>query len=374
MGKLTEQSRPNAFEDLIGQNHVLDLFRHQIRSGRRAHAILHGPTGTGKTSGARAYGRALLCSSVTDDASGCGRCQDCCSFSSHEGHPSYREVDCSRYGRIEFIEEEVNRLRLVSPFNPHNVLVLDECQNITPKAWETLLKPLEPDNSSATILLVTTALGQIPCAIASRLEKYEFLPLCFEGALKHLKKLCEREQITYELDALALISSLASGNIRDLVMRLDQVSERTRTVTEADVRRIFRLDYVDVLVRYLKAVLEGDLEQQISTIENWAGVPRQKSDAIQSLLTYLFVTEVLRFRRHDPLMATTTLADRHWIVERMSQRAAARNTHRRQFWQAATDFWDPLPEVTEASLINKIVKFDTFINIDRRLAGDMQTA
>ena len=149
-------------------------------------------------------------------------------------------------------------------------------------------------------------------------------------------------------------------------MHLDHVSEQTRTVIEADVRRIFSLDYVDIIVAYVRAVLDVDLQQQVSIISNWSDVACKKFDAIQRLLVHLFTTEVMRLYRPDVLMAGIATEDRRWIVDQMALRAVDAKITERQFWQDTLDFWNPCSEVTEASLLAKVIKFDMFMNIERR--------
>jgi DNA polymerase III gamma/tau subunit len=183
--------------------------------------------------------------------------------------------------------------------------------------------------------------------------------------LLHLKKLCELENIGYELEGLSLIAEVSRGEVRDMMTRLEQVSEGCGVVTEGEVRRVLNLDCGDTLVEYIRAMLASDLQRQVSIIEEWNDHPSKKAKLIEAFLVFLFATEVLRLRRQDRVMNSILTADREQIVAEMSVRAVTAGMDERRFWQEMVDFWGRDAAQTDAGLIAKVLKFDEFLNIDR---------
>jgi len=366
MKSLTEKYRPHTFESVLGQKDVIAWLTRQVRAGTGRSVILHGPPGVGKTSLGRIYAQALLCENVGETGSPCRACGECRAFEQPGGHPSYIELNCARSGRLEQVEGDLKALGHSPMYGSRWILALDEAHQTSPKAFDAMLKLLEEPPYGAVFIMLTTAIDKVPQTIKSRCAVHELKPVDFKPSLLHLERLCKAEKIAYETDGLALIVDVSGGGIRDMVTRLDQVSEDGASVTEREVRRLFNLDYVDTLVRYMRAVLTADLQAQINVIQEWSDMPAKKAEGVQRSLEFLFMTEFMRLRREDRIMNSMLPADREWIATEMHVRARAAGIDERTFWQEMVDFWNANNGgMTDAELFAKVTKFDAFMNIER---------
>jgi DNA polymerase III delta prime subunit len=254
-------------------------------------------------------------------------------------------------------------------FGSRWVLELNEAQGASPKALDAVLTQLDDPPSWAVFIIVTPDSEKLPPTIKSRCEILQFRPISCEASLSHLTRLCHLEKIPYEAEGLALIAEVSRGGVREMVTRLDQVSEGGGVVTEQEVRRLFNLDYVDTVVQYICAALAGDLQLQVSVIDKWRDLSSKKHEAIEAVLGFLFTTGVLRLRRENRIINAMRPGDRKRIVAEMRARAAAYGIDERDFWQEAVDFWSQDGAVTDAGIIAKVTKFDTFLNFDRHAHG-----
>jgi DNA polymerase III subunit gamma/tau len=369
--KLTDKYRPRVFEDLRGQEAVVRWFTAQVRSPTGKSVIIHGATaGVGKTSLARIYAQALQCENLRSTGSPCLTCKECLAFEQRESHRGFDELDCARFGRFDDVDGFLKNLAFAPIFGTWRILMLDEAQEASPKALQAMLKQLEEPPPWGVFIIVARTIDRLPRTIQSRCAAiHELKPISFEMGLLHLTKLCELENIPYELEGLSLIAEVSRGEVRDMMNRLEQVSEGGGVVTEAEVRRVLNLDYVDTIVRYIRAVLASNRQRQVSVIDEWNDEPSKKANAIEAFLVFLFTTEVLRLRRQDRIMNSILIADCEQIVAEMSARAATARMDERRFWQEVVDFWGRDGAVTDAGLIAKVIKFDAFLNIDRDSDG-----
>jgi DNA polymerase-3 subunit gamma/tau len=368
--KLTDKYRPRIFEDLLGQEAAARWLGAQVRARSGKSVILCGGAGLGKTSAARIYAQGHQCENLSETGSPCLACEECRGFLQPGGHPNHIKHDCARFGRLEDVQEALRALRSNPIFGSRWILELNEAQGASPRAHDAVLTLLEEPPSWAVFIIVTPEIDKLPPTIKSRCAILEFQPISFEASLSYMTRLCHLEKIQYEAEGLALIAEVSRGEVREMVTRLDQVSEGGGGVTEQEVRRLFNLDYVDTVVEYIRAVLASDLQLQLVVVDRWRDRPSKKAEAIEAVLTFLFTTGVLRLRREGRIINAMLPADQEWIVAEMSARAAAADIDERKFWQEIVDFWRPGgSEFTDATLVAKVVKFDALLNIDRGLGS-----
>ena len=302
MTSLSEKYRPRIFEDVVEQKPAVASLGKQARAGTGKSVVLGGPSGVGKTSLLRIYPQALQCENVSETGSPCLTCEQCVAFAQPGGHPGCHELDCARSGHFEEVEEILASLRSYPMFGRWRIFALDEVQQASRRALDAMNKLLEEPPLWVVVIFATTEVDKLPPTIKSRSAIHELKAISFEAGLAHLKRLCDLESITYELEGLSLIVEVSCGNLRDMITRLDQVSEGDGVVSEQEVRRLLNLDYVDTLVRYMGAVLAADLQTQVNIVDQWSDVASKKADAIQAFLAFLFTTEVLRLYRPNRLM------------------------------------------------------------------------
>jgi DNA polymerase-3 subunit gamma/tau len=357
---LAQRYRPRRFADVIGQD--VTWFTRQVTSGAAKSVILAGPPGVGKTSLGRLYGQALQCERCAEDGSPCDTCEQCEFYKNSDHHPESVELDCTRFGRFDDIEEQLLALEHQPLFGRRRVLFADEAHKATTKSLEAMLKPLERSQGWVTFVFATTEPGRLPAAIRSRCAQHDLKPVGFEIAIRHLQMVSEAEGYAYDADGLALIAETSHGQVRDMLVRLEKVAE-AGAVTPSNVRRLLGLDHVDRVAGYLGAALDGDLQAQLDGLENWNEEASNKAAAVEGLLAFLFVTEVLRLYRRSRVFDGLAAADRSRIVAAMRHKSQEFGIPEQEFWQETVDLWRPLAGgMTEATLLAQIVRFNSFLN------------
>jgi DNA polymerase-3 subunit gamma/tau len=246
---------------------------------------------------------------------------------------------------------------------------LDEAHGLSPKSFDTFLKDLEEPPARVTFIWATIRADHIPEAIRSRCASLEFSLISASDSVAYLQDICRKESISSEPAALELLAQISQGHVRDIIKNFEQVAEGSNTISEADVRRVFQLDNLKRLTHYLRAIVHGELNDQIRALEAWADTPKKKAHAIHESLTYIFTHEILKQRWRNPLMSGLLRDESFAIAEQMNRRADANGLPARNFWQEIVDFWKPGAESeTESSIIAKAIHFDSLLNFSGREA------
>lgn len=287
----------------------------------------------------------------------------------------YAELDCAKFGRFDDFQDELNALHSAPWIAPRRVLVLDEAHGATGKAFDSILKTLQESPKWATIILATSQFEKLPRSVTSRCVNLELRNVSRADSLEHLSKVCRLEGIPYDSDGLALIVEVSRLEVRQMLKNLEQTWGSSDVITDQNVRRALKLDYANVLVSYVRAVLLRDLQLQVDVIDGWIDDAEKKAAAIKEFLVFLLATEVLRLRRDSQLWKGIDSVDREWIVEQLRQRAATARIPLRAFWEEMVEFWGPeRAGMTNADLVAKVIKFDTYMNIDQPGSVGIETA
>jgi DNA polymerase III gamma/tau subunit len=327
--------------------------------------ILCGPFGVGKSSLAGLYAQALQCDEITELGSPCRVCEQCKYFAGPAiRHPDTPRLKCNEAGRFDDIEGLIKSLRYRPREGRRRILILDEAQEASLKALAALLDILQTKPSWVTIIIVTSKIEEIGDAIISRCVRHDLDPIGFDSSVRWLKQICDEENIRYDASGLSLIAQTAAGNIRVATKRLEQLADNYDMVTETVVRKHFKLDYVDRLISWVRALISADLQQQIDVLDGWADRAPKKAAAIEAFLNFIHMTEVRRLYRQDIIMQNTTPDDRKFVVGAMAARAATAGIATNMFWQEAVEFWAPRAGgMTEATLLERAIKFNDWLNI-----------
>lgn len=236
--------RPKTFEDLLGQEHIVEIFRNAARQDKFAHAYLFfGPRGSGKTTTARLIAKLANCEKRQSDKSfkqkgePCNQCQACTAIDS--GHAlDVIEVDAASNRGIDEIRNLQEGVR-ASPTSLRNkVFIIDEVHMLTREAFNALLKTLEEPPAHAIFILATTEYEKVPATISSRAQRFHFRKLALNEILKKLQLIIKSEKLRVADDALELIAALAEGSLRDAESLLDQITSLDQDVELKDVERI----------------------------------------------------------------------------------------------------------------------------------------
>ena len=221
MQALALKYRPKSFEQLIGQDAVAKSLAHALDSGRLSHAYLFsGLRGSGKTSTARIFAKALLCDKGPTGKP-CEICDNC--VMANEGrHIDIIEMDAASHRKIDDIRELIEQTKYHPASARFKIFIIDEVHMLTKEASNALLKTLEEPPSYVKFILATTDPLKLPVTVLSRTQHFRFKPIAKSAVVAHLEQILKTENIAYEEGALEILARSGSGSLRDTLTLLDQ--------------------------------------------------------------------------------------------------------------------------------------------------------
>ncbi len=216
--------RPMSFDSVVGQTALTTTLRNAVRSGKLAHAYLFcGPRGVGKTTCARIFAKAINCLSPTSDGEACGECESCRAFAEQRSYNIF-ELDAASNNSVEHIKSLMEQTRIPPQVGRYKVFIIDEVHMLSQAAFNAFLKTLEEPPAHVIFILATTEKHKILPTILSRCQIYDFERMTVENTITHLKNVAQKEGITYEEEALAVIAEKADGGMRDALSIFDQAA------------------------------------------------------------------------------------------------------------------------------------------------------
>ncbi|XP_071725476.1 protein STICHEL [Rutidosis leptorrhynchoides] len=257
--------RPMFFEDIVGQNVVVQSLVNSINRGRIAPIYLfQGPRGTGKTSTARIFAAALNCL-ATGDTRPCGICRECAEFISGKSRV-LTEMDGSNKKGVDKVKILMKKLQIVpstSTFIRHDVYVIDECHLLPSTLWLAFQKFLEEPPKSVVFIFITTDLDNVPRAVLSRCQKYTFNKIKDSEIVNRLMKISEEENLDVEEDALDLIAMNVEGSLRDAETMLDQLSLLGKRITTDLVNELVGVVSDEKLLELLELAMSSNTAETV---------------------------------------------------------------------------------------------------------------
>jgi DNA polymerase-3 subunit gamma/tau len=218
--------RPQTFQDMVGQHHVIQTLQNAIRENRIAHAYLfNGPRGTGKTSAAKIMAKAVNCERgpAPEPCNACAACEGITAGTVLD----VIEIDAASNRGIDEIRDIRDKVRYAPTEVRYKVYIIDEVHMLTSEAFNALLKTLEEPPGHVIFILATTEPHKLPATIVSRCQRFDFRPVPLEEQVARLRRICEEEGIEAEDDALAYIARLSEGGMRDAIGLLEQTAAFT---------------------------------------------------------------------------------------------------------------------------------------------------
>lgn len=255
---LARKSRPQTFDQMVGQRPVVRTLQNSIKRDRIAHAILFsGVRGVGKTTLARLMAKAINCTAALD-ARPCDRCESCNEIRNGSSIDLY-EIDGASNRGIQEIRELKEKIRFLPTRARFKVFIIDEVHMLTTEAFNALLKTLEEPPAHVHFMFATTEIHKIPITIRSRCQQYELQRIPASELQEHLRKLTEAEGYGIEDQALALLVREADGSVRDGLSLLDQMfSYGEKEITAAEVTEMLGLVNHGLLLDFVTALLNRD--------------------------------------------------------------------------------------------------------------------
>ena len=220
---LYRKYRPNNFSDMIGQQHIRQTLKNAILSSNIAHAYLFtGSRGTGKTSSAKIFARAINCLHPKEDGSPCGECEACKGLSQLD-NLDIIELDAASNNSVENIRAIVEKINYAPSAGKYKVYIIDEVHMLSTAAFNAFLKTLEEPPEHVVFILATTDVQKIPATILSRCLRFDFRLISNEELTQHLSKIFDKEGIQYEIEAVRAIAEAGNGSVRDTLSIADMV-------------------------------------------------------------------------------------------------------------------------------------------------------
>lgn len=287
--------RPQRFEDVAGQEAITQTLKNAISQGNTSHAYLFsGPRGTGKTSAAKIFAKAMNCKNSTDGEP----CNDCdlCQSITQGRLGDVIEIDAASNNGVEEIRDIRERANYAPTEADYKVYIIDEVHMLSMGAFNALLKTLEEPPMNVVFILATTEPHKIPLTIISRTQRFDFRRISPKDIIRRMTYILKEKQVDYEEDALLAIAKAAEGGMRDALSILDQaLSFSDGTIKLEDTLRITGSITQELLIDYITAALNNDTQTGLALLHQMMQEGKDANRLVED--TIIFCRDILIYQK-----------------------------------------------------------------------------
>ena len=259
--------RPSKFDEVVGQDYIVKILKNAIKNNKIAHAYLFaGPRGTGKTSVAKLFAKAINCDHFNEEA--CDNCPSCKAFLDNN-HPDIIEMDAARNNGVDNIREIVEQVNYAPILGKYKVYIIDEVHMLSDNAFNALLKTLEEPPEHVIFILATTDPEKIIPTVLSRCQRYNFSKISKYNMKKKMIEILEKENLSYEEEAIDEVAIMAEGGMRDALSILEQIlAYNDKGVFKDDVLKIFGLSTTEEKIHLLTQIHSDNISKAINDLRD----------------------------------------------------------------------------------------------------------